>query len=208
MVKPSELCRLVVLISGNGTNLQAIIDACATRKFPAKVVAVVSNEPTAYGLQRARGVGIPTHVIKHHDFRRRTDFDNALKSLIDILDPDLVILAGFMRILGNDLTEHFLGRMMNIHPSLLPAFPGLHAQRQALEWGAQVSGCTVHFVDEQLDHGSIILQKAVPVLDDDTEETLAARILEQEHLIYPEALKLVCEDRFRVEERRVLRLKD
>ena len=188
LVKPSELCRLVVLISGNGTNLQAIIDACATQEMPAKVAAVISNEPAAYGLQRARDAGISTHVINHRDFDRRTDFDERLQGLIDALEPGLVVLAGFMRILGLDLTEHFLGRMMNIHPSLLPDYPGLNTHARVLADGVNEHGASVHFVTSELDAGPIILQSRISVQADDTPSTLAERVHQCEYEIYPRAI--------------------
>jgi phosphoribosylglycinamide formyltransferase-1 len=176
------------LISGNGTNLQAIIDACATQEMPAKVVAVISNEPTAYGLQRARDAGISTHVINHRDFERRMDFDERLKDLIDALEPGLVVLAGFMRILGFDLTEHFLGRMMNIHPSLLPDYPGLNTHARALADGVNEHGASVHFVTPELDAGPIILQSRISVQADDTRSSLAERVHQCEYDIYPRAI--------------------
>jgi len=188
LVKLSEPCQLVVLISGNGTNLQAIIDACAARTFPAKVAAVISNEPAAYGLQRARDAGISTHVIDHRKFDRRTEFDGRLKNLIDTLEPGLVVLAGFMRILGFDLTEHFLGRMMNIHPSLLPDYPGLNTHARVLADGMNEHGASVHFVTSELDAGPIILQKRIPVQPNDTPSTLAERVHQCEYEIYPRAI--------------------
>ena len=199
LVKPSELCRLVVLISGNGTNLQAIIDACATQEMPAKVVAVISNEPAAYGLQRARDAGISTHVINHRDFDRRTDFDERLKGLIDALQPGLVVLAGFMRILGFDLTEHFLGRMMNIHPSLLPNYPGLNTHARVLADGVNEHGASVHFVTPELDAGPIILQSRISVQADDTPSTLAERVHQCEYEIYPRAIAWFANGRLRLE---------
>ena len=199
LVKPSELCRLVVLISGNGTNLQAIIDACATQEMPAKVVAVISNEPTAYGLQRARDAGISTHVINHRDFDRRTDFDERLKGLIDALEPGLVVLAGFMRILGFDLTEHFLGRMMNIHPSLLPDYPGLNTHARVLADGVNEHGASVHFVTPELDAGPIILQSRISVQADDTPSTLAERVHQCEYQIYPRAIAWFAMERLHLE---------
>ena len=188
LVKPPEPCRLVVLISGNGTNLQAIIDACAAQTLPAKVTAVISNEPAAYGLQRARDAGISTHVIDHRDFDRRTDFDEKLKGLIDTLEPGLVVLAGFMRLLGLDLTEHFLGRMLNIHPSLLPDYPGLNTHARVLADGVSEHGASVHFVTPELDAGPIVLQSRIPVQPDDTPSTLAERVHQCEYEIYPRAI--------------------
>ena len=199
MVKPLELCRLVVLISGNGTNLQAIIDACAARTLPAKVTAVISNEPAAYGLQRARDAGISTHVIDYRDFVRRTDFDEKLKGLIDTLEPDLVVLAGFMRILGFDLTEHFLGRMLNIHPSLLPDYPGLNTHARVLADGVNEHGASVHFVTPALDSGPIILQSRISVQADDTPSTLAERVHQCEYQIYPRAIAWFAMERLHLE---------
>jgi phosphoribosylglycinamide formyltransferase-1 len=199
LVKPSEPCQLVVLISGNGTNLQAIIDACATQIFPAKVTAVISNEPAAYGLQRACKAGIPTHVIDHRDFGSRTDFDERLKDLIDTLEPSLVVLAGFMRILGLDLTEHFLGRMMNIHPSLLPDYPGLNTHARVLADGVIEHGASVHFVTPELDAGPIILRSRIPVHADDTPSTLADRVHQCEYEIYPRAIAWFATGRLHLE---------
>ena len=199
LVKPPEACQLVVLISGNGTNLQAIIDACAARTLPAKVTAVISNEPTAYGLQRARDAGISTHVIDHRDFDRRPDFDEKLKGLIDTLEPGLVVLAGFMRILGFDLTEHFLGRMMNIHPSLLPDYPGLNTHARVLADGVNEHGASVHFVTPELDAGPIVLQSRILVQADDTPSTLAERVHQCEYEIYPRAIAWFATGRLRLE---------
>jgi len=199
LINPPVPCQLVVLISGNGTNLQAIIDACAARTLPAKVTAVISNEPTAYGLERARDAGIPTHIIDHHEFDKRPDFDEMLKRLIDTLEPDLVVLAGFMRILGFDLTEHFLGRMMNIHPSLLPDYPGLNTHSRALADGVNEHGASVHFVTPELDAGPIILQSRIPVQADDTPSTLAERVHQCEHQIYPHAITWFATGRLHLE---------
>lgn len=200
MIKASELCRLVVLISGNGTNLQAIIDACAARTLPAKVAAVISSEPTAYGLQRARDVGIPSHIIDHRDFDARSDFDNKLEGLIDILEPGLVILAGFMRILGNNLTEHFLGRMMNIHPSLLPDYPGLNTHARVLADGMNEHGATVHFVTSDLDAGPMILQSRFPVQPNDTLPDLTRQVHQCEYEIYPRAIGWFATGRLHLQE--------
>lgn len=199
LVKRSEPCRLVVLISGKGTNLQAIIDACATRKLPAKVVTVISNEPTAYGLQRAKAVNIPTLVVDHRDFDRRTDFDEKLKGLIDALEPGLVVLAGFMRILGFRLTKHFLGRMINIHPSLLPNYPGLNTHARVLAGGETEHGASVHFVTPQLDGGPIILQRRIPIQADDTPASLAKRVHQCEYDIYPQAIAWFATGRLHLE---------
>ena len=182
---------LGVLISGRGSNLQAIIDAVRQRELPGRVGIVVSNVATAAGLARAREAGIPTAVIDHKDFSSREEFDQAVIEELEKHEVDVVCLAGFMRLLSPHFVRAFPGRILNIHPSLLPSFPGLDAQRQALEHGVKVSGCTVHIVDEKLDHGPIVLQTAVPVREDDTEETLSSRILEEEHRLYPRAIGLL-----------------
>lgn len=175
---------LVVLISGRGSNLQAILDA----RLPLRVAAVVSNEPQAAGLVRARQAGVPTVVIDHRSFSERAAFDRSLAEAIDRFEPDFIALAGFMRVLGEEFVQRYAGRMVNIHPSLLPAFPGLHTHRRALAAGVRIHGCTVHFVTPDLDMGPIIIQAAVPVLPDDDEASLAQRVLAQEHRIYPQAL--------------------
>jgi len=195
--------RLGVLISGRGSNLQAIIDASAREEVPAEVVVVISNNPEAYGLERARRHNIPAVVIDHRKFKDKNTYELEMVKVLREYQVDLVCLAGYMRIVGPVLLEHYRGRMMNIHPALLPSFPGLHAQKQALDYGVKISGATVHFVDEGCDTGPIIIQAAVPVLEDDTEETLSARILEQEHKIYPQAIKLFAEGRLKIEGRRV-----
>lgn len=186
--------RIVVLISGRGSNLQALLDA----RLPAKVAAVVSNVPGAGGLAIAQTHGISTAVIDHREFTDRATFDAALAAEIDRHAPDLVVLAGFMRVLTEGLVQRYAGRMLNIHPSLLPAFTGLHTHRRALAAGVRVHGCTVHFVTADLDHGPIVIQAAVAVHPDDTEEALAARVLAQEHRIYGQAVRWYCEDRLRL----------
>jgi phosphoribosylglycinamide formyltransferase 1 len=195
---------LGVLISGRGSNLQAILDAIREGSLDARVGVVVSNHASAKGLERAEAAGVSTRVLSHKDYASREDFDGALVAILREHGVDLVCLAGFMRILSPVLVRAFPGRILNIHPSLLPAFVGLHAQRQALEHGVKVTGATVHLVDEDLDHGPILLQRAVPVLEDDDEETLSARILEEEHRAYPEAIKLVLNGRVRVAGRRAV----
>lgn len=194
---------VAILLSGRGSNFLALSDAIEAGQIPARIVLVVSNKPDAPGLIHARernyeAVCIPSAGIE------REAYDRQVVKELKARQVDVVCLAGFMRLLSSWFVQQYPRQILNIHPSLLPAFPGLHSQKQALEWGAKVSGCTVHFVDEQLDHGPIIVQRSVPVLDQDTEETLSARILEQEHQIYPEALKLVCEEKVGVEQRRVL----
>lgn len=181
--------RTVVLISGSGSNLQALIDACANADFPAEVVAVISNRADVYGLTRAQNHGIPTEVLDHRRFDSRETFDAALQQLIDSYAPDLVVLAGFMRILTPELVTHYLGRMLNIHPSLLPLYPGLHTHRRALEAGDISHGATVHFVTPELDGGPAVVQAEVPVEAGDTEEILAKRVLAKEHVIYPLAVR-------------------
>ncbi len=195
--------RIVILISGRGTNMERLIQACQAGEIPAQVVRVISDNPEARGLQRAQAYGVPTVVVPARAFPDRAAFEAALLEAVREAAPDLICLAGFMRILSPRFVQAYRYRIMNIHPALLPSFPGLHAQRQALEYGVKVSGCTVHFVDEGVDTGPIIVQKAVPVLEDDTEETLAARILQKEHEAYPEAVRLFFEGRLRVEGRRV-----
>lgn len=194
---------LGVLASGRGSNLQAILDAIARGDLPAEVRVVVSDRAGAQALERARRAGAAAVFVDPKAHPGREALDAELARVLREHGVDLVILAGYMRILGPGFVAAFRGRVLNIHPSLLPAFPGLHAQRQALEHGVKVAGCTVHFVDEGLDSGPILLQAAVPVLEDDTEETLSARILEQEHRLYPEAIRLFAEGRLRVEGRRV-----
>lgn len=184
---------LGVLISGRGSNLQAILDAIREGRLDARVGVVISNVANAPGLERARKAGVPTEVLSHREFASREKYDEALVARLRAHRVDLVCLAGFMRLLSPVLVRAYPGRILNIHPSLLPSFPGLHAQRQALEHGVKVTGATVHIVDEELDHGPILLQRAVPVLEGDDEESLSARILEQEHQMYPEAIALVLE---------------
>lgn len=198
---------LGVLISGGGTNLQAIIDAIERGELPACIRLVISNRADAYGLVRARNHKLPTVVIPHTDFPSREDFDRRMLELLKQRGVELVVLAGFMRLLSSVFVRAFRHRILNIHPALLPAFPGLHAPRQALEHGVRISGATVHFVDEEMDHGPIIMQAAVPVYADDTEARLRARILRQEHRIYPAAIKLFAEGEVQVAGRTV-RLRD
>jgi len=195
---------LGVLISGRGSNLQAILDAIDEGLLDAYVGIVVSNKNDAPGLERARKAGATTVVLSHEDYDSREAFDEAVLGRLSEHDVEVVCLAGFMRILSPVLVRAFPNRILNIHPSLLPAFVGLHAQKQALEHGVKVSGCTVHLVDEELDHGPILLQQTVPVLEDDTEETLSARILEQEHKLYTEAIRLVLDGKVRVDGRRAI----
>jgi phosphoribosylglycinamide formyltransferase 1 len=182
---------IVILISGRGSNMEAILGA----GLSARIAAVISNEPEASGLATARALGITTAVVPHRDFPDRAAFDAALAAAIDVHRPDLLVLAGFMRILTEDFIARYAGQLMNIHPSLLPAFPGLHTHRHALAAGVRIHGCTVHFVTPALDRGPIVVQAAVPVLPGDSEETLAARVLHEEHRIYPQAIRWFCEGR-------------
>jgi phosphoribosylglycinamide formyltransferase-1 len=195
--------RIVILISGRGSNMEAIVERCAGEGWPARVVAALSNRSDAAGLAWAAARGIATAVVDHRAFTTREAFDAALAEAIDRHAPDLVVLAGFMRILGSDFVRRYEGRLLNIHPSLLPAFPGLHTHRRALEAGCKVVGATVHFVTPELDHGPIVMQSAVPVLPRDDEERLAARVLATEHLIYPQAVRWFVEDKLVLEGGRV-----
>ena len=195
----AEKLRIVVLISGSGSNLQSIIDACASGTIGGEVVAVISNRADAYGLQRARRAGIPTEVLEHGAYPDRESFDQALAEQIDRYNPELVVLAGFMRILTPDFVRHYAGRMLNIHPSLLPHFQGLHTHRRALEARHELHGASVHFVTEELDGGPLILQAEVPVLQDDNESRLAERVLEQEHRIYPTVIQWFAQGRLHLD---------
>jgi phosphoribosylglycinamide formyltransferase-1 len=193
--------RVGVLISGRGSNMISIARACSESDIPAEVVVVISNEPDAAGLGKAAEMGIETLSISHRDFASREEFDRAIVSELRQRDVDLVCLAGFMRLLSPYFCEAYRNRIFNIHPALLPSFPGLDGQRQALEYGVKISGCTVHFVDEELDHGPIVAQAAVLIGEGDDEDALSARILEHEHRIYPEAVRLFAEGRLVVEGR-------
>jgi phosphoribosylglycinamide formyltransferase-1 len=192
-----------VLISGSGTNLQSIIDAIETKELDAKIQVVLSNRIDAYGLVRAKKHGIPVEVLDHKRFSNREAFDQAVVDILRAREVELVVLAGFMRLLSPVFVAAYSNRIMNIHPALLPAFPGLHVQKKAVEHGVRFSGCTVHFVNEECDEGPIIIQAVVPVFPQDTEESLASRILEQEHRIYPRAIQLYSEGRLRIEGRKV-----
>ena len=194
---------IVILISGRGSNMEALIAARDAGTLPVNIAAVISNRPDASGLETAARAGITTHYIDHKAFAERDRFDAALAECIDGFAPDLVVLAGFMRILSDGFVRHYAGRLMNIHPSLLPAFPGLHTHRKALDEGVRVHGCTVHFVTPTLDHGPIIIQAAVPVLDRDDEATLDARVLRQEHRIYPQAVRWFVDGKLSVADGRV-----
>jgi phosphoribosylglycinamide formyltransferase-1 len=195
---------LGVLVSGRGSNLQAILDAILAERLKAKIGVVISDNPDALALRRVAGFDIATAVIERRKFADKRSFEQAIADELQLHHVELVLLAGFMRILSADFISQFPGRIMNIHPALLPAFPGLDAQAQAVKYGVKVSGCTIHFVDEGVDTGPIILQEAVPVLDGDDEHTLAERILHVEHKLYPRAVGLFCEGRLRIEGRKVI----
>ena len=206
-IKRSEALRVAVLASGRGSKLQAVIDAIEAGPVQAKIVAVISNKKDAPALERARRHRLSGLFVDPKPYAGRPDSREAYdRELLDVLrrhDVELVLLAGYMKIVTSILVEAFANRMMNIHPSLLPSFPGLEVQKKAIEWGCKLAGCTVHFVTEGVDEGPIIVQAAVPILDEDNPETLAARILEQEHKIYPRAVQLFAEGRLKVEGRRV-----
>lgn len=195
---------LGVLISGSGTNLQAIIDAIEAKRLDAAIRVVLSNREDAYGLVRARNHQIATEVLDHRKFSSREAYDQAVVDILRARQVELVILAGFMRLLSPVFVKAYSNRIMNIHPALLPSFPGLHVQKKAVDHGVRFSGCTVHFVNEECDEGPIIIQAAVPVYPDDTEASLSARILKEEHRIYPRAIQLYSEGRLRLDGRKVL----
>lgn len=197
---------LGVLISGRGSNLQALIDAIACGELDARIAVVISNKASAAGLERARAAGIETLTVSHRDYQSRDDFDRAIARALLDRGVQLVCLAGFMRLIGQPLLDAFPNAILNIHPSLLPAFPGVDAQAQALAHGVKISGVTVHLVTGELDGGPIVLQQAVPVRDDDVPDTLAARILVQEHRAYPEAVRIVLSGEWKLEGRRFVRL--
>ncbi len=198
-----ERLKIAVLASGSGSNLQAIIDEIKSGFLPVELALVLSDKPQAYALQRAEAAGLPTKVLLPADFASREDYDAELVRLLKASGAEAVALAGYMRLVTPVFLQAFSHRVLNIHPALLPSFPGLHGQRQAFEYGVKVAGCTVHFVDEGMDSGPIILQAPVPVLEDDDADSLAARILEQEHIIYPLALRLLAEGKLHIEGRRV-----
>ena len=195
--------RIAVLASGRGSNFQAVIDAIQEGKIPAICAALITDNPKAYAIERAKKAKIPVTVIEFASFPSREVYERALLFAMQQANADLFVLAGYMRIVGADIVRSFPAKIMNIHPALLPAFPGLHAQRQAVDHGVKVSGCTVHFVDESLDGGPIILQRCVRVLENDDEDSVAERILHHEHECYPEAVKLFCEERLEIVGRRV-----
>lgn len=187
--------RIIVLVSGNGSNLQAIINACQNNLINGMIVAVISNKPDVYSLMRAKQANIPSHVINHKEFASREAFDHQLQLQIELYQPDLIVLAGYMRILTPHFVQHYSGKMLNIHPSLLPKYPGLNTHRRAMEAGDKEHGTTVHFVTDELDGGPIILQAKVPIFDNDEEQDIVERVLAQEHQIYPLVIKWFCDDR-------------
>lgn len=199
--------KLGVLISGSGSNLQSIIDNIEKGALKAVIKIVVCNNSHAFGITRAQKHGLPVAIMKHEDFKTREDFDAELVGILKNNEVELVVLAGFMRILTPAFLEAFPRKIINIHPALLPSFPGIHGQKDAFEYGVKFSGCTVHFVDEGVDTGPIIIQSVVPVLQDDTSESLAARILKEEHRIYPQAIQFFAEDKIKIAGRKV-QLKD
>ena len=200
MNEPSADLSAAVLVSGGGSNLQAFIDASASGELPLNLCVVLSNKPTAGGLDRAREAGISAECIAHQDFPERSLFDAALVETLDKYQPDLIILAGFMRILTTTFVDHFAGRIMNIHPSLLPKYPGLDTHQRAIDAGDQWHGCTVHFVTAELDSGAAIIQGRVPVLPEDTADELAARVLQVEHRIYPQAAAMFAAGRLKCQD--------
>jgi phosphoribosylglycinamide formyltransferase-1 len=195
--------RIAVLASGRGSNFQAVIDAITREEIPASCCGLITDNPGAYAIERAKKAGIPVYIVDYGAYPAKEAYERALCRVMKELSADLYILAGYMRILGGGIVKHFHGRLMNIHPALLPGFPGLHAQRQALGYGVKVSGCTVHFVDEGMDSGPVIVQACVRVEEEDDEEALSARILAMEHRCLPEAIRLFCEDRLVIDGRKV-----
>ena len=196
----SPMKRILVLISGNGSNLQTLLDHCASGKVAGEVVGVISNRADAYGLVRAKEAGVATAILAQQQFASRAEYDVALLALMDDYQPDLVVLAGFMRILSADLVRHFAGRMINIHPSLLPKYQGLHTHQRAIDDGEREHGASVHFVTEELDGGPVILQARVPIFEGDSTDEVAARVQVQEHSIYPLVVQWFCEGRLKMQE--------
>jgi len=203
VIKEKIMINIGVLVSGRGTNLQAIIEAIEEGKIAGEIKVVMSDNPDTYALKRAQQYHIDTRYVDFKEFKNREDYDKEIVECLKEKDVDLVVLAGYMRILSSYFIKMYKNRIMNIHPALLPSFPGLYAQKQAVEHGVKVSGCTVHFVDEGVDSGPIILQKAVEVKDNDTEESLAERILKEEHQIYPQAIQLFSQGRLVIKGKRV-----
>lgn len=203
-MKAHGKARIAVLISGSGSNLQSIIDACESDRINANIVGVISNKENAFGLERAKTHNIPSQAIDHTQYASREDFDRALMQAIDALQTDVVILAGFMRILTPAFTEHYLGRLLNIHPSLLPLYPGLHTHQRAIDAGDEIAGASIHFVTAELDGGPVILQSQVTIDDNETSDSLAKKVLQKEHAIYPQAIDWLCSGRVTLSENSAL----
>ncbi len=197
--------RVAVFISGGGSNMISLADACAAQDFPAEIVAVISDKASAGGIAKAQARGIPVFAFERKDFASKAEHEAAILAALDEIRPDIICLAGYMRLISGDFISRHEGRILNIHPSLLPLFPGLHTHQRALDAGMTIAGCTVHFVTEGMDEGPIVAQGAVPVLADDTPETLAARVLTVEHRLYPQALRLLAEGLVRMENGRAVR---
>jgi phosphoribosylglycinamide formyltransferase-1 len=197
--------RVAVFISGGGSNMVSLADACAAPDFPAEIVAVISDKVSAGGLAKAQARGIPVFAFERKSFASKAEHEQAILAALEEIRPDIICLAGYMRLISGDFISRYEGRMLNIHPSLLPLFPGLHTHQRALETGMTIAGCTVHFVTEGMDEGPIVAQGVVPVLADDTAETLAARVLTVEHRLYPQALRLMAEGKVRMEDGRTMR---
>lgn len=195
--------RIAVLASGRGSNFQALLDSIAAGNINGRCVVLITDNKDAFAIERANKAGVPVVIHNFKDYPTKAAYETDLLASMNKADADLVVCAGYMRIIGPEIARAFKGKLMNIHPALLPAFPGLHAQKQAVDYGVKIAGCTIHFMDEGLDSGPIIVQKAVPVLEGDTEDTLADRILEQEHIAYSEAIALFCDDRLKVDGRLV-----
>jgi len=195
--------RIAVIASGRGSNFQAVIDAIRAETVPATCVALITDNPKAYAIERAKQAQIPVVLVDYAAFSSREKYEQELLAVMQRVNPDLFVLAGYMRIVGKEIVQAFAGRMINIHPALLPAFTGLHAQRQAVAYGVKVSGCTVHFVDDNLDGGPVIVQQCVPVMEGDDEDALAERILAHEHKCLPYAIRLFCEGRLKIDGRKV-----
>ncbi len=198
-----DMKNIAVLASGRGSNFQAIIDGVEAGAIKGRLCRLIVDNPSAYSIERAKAAEIPISIIDYSKYHERNEYNLELRKSMEDANADLFVLAGYMRILDPDTVRHFSGKMINIHPALLPAFKGLHAQRQAIEYGVRISGCTVHFVDEEMDHGAIIAQSHVPVFENDTEETLSERILEEEHKTLSESVALFCEERLKIENRKV-----
>jgi len=198
-----DMKNIAVLASGRGSNFQAIIDGVESGLIKGRICCLITDNPSAYSIERANNAGITVRIVDFNEYEDRKDYNSALLKAMEESKADLFVLAGYMRLLDPDTVRRFPGKMINIHPALLPSFKGLHAHRQAIEYGVKISGCTVHFVDEEMDHGAIIRQSPVPVMDNDTEDSLSERILKEEHRALQESVALFCEDRLEIENRKV-----